>query len=112
MDLTLWKKVKKEKKMTIEEIAEKSGLPKGSVQNIFAGYVPNPRIDTVKAIESALGISSWTEEELAQGISPIVVRNLTPDEDELLELFRELGEKKGGKAQETIKKLLEDMVNM
>lgn len=57
MDLELWKKVKKQNKMTIEEIAKKANLPKGSVQNIFAGYVPNPRIDTVQAIERALGIN-------------------------------------------------------
>ncbi len=57
MDLELWKAVKKQKKMTIEEIAQKANLPKGSVQNIFAGYVPAPRIDTVQAIERALGIN-------------------------------------------------------
>ena len=57
MDLELWKAVKKQKKMTIEEIAQKANLPKGSVQNIFAGYVPNPRVDTVEAIERALGIN-------------------------------------------------------
>ena len=57
MNLELWKAVKKQKKMTIEDIANKANLPKGSVQNIFAGYVPNPRIDTVQAIEQALGIN-------------------------------------------------------
>ncbi|MDE6585677.1 MAG: helix-turn-helix transcriptional regulator [Clostridia bacterium] len=57
MDLELWKTVKRQKKMTIEEIAKKANLPKGSVQNIFAGYVPNPRVDTVEAIERALGIN-------------------------------------------------------
>ncbi len=57
MDLELWKAVKRQKKMTIEDIAKKANLPKGSVQNIFAGYVPNPRVDTVEAIEHALGIN-------------------------------------------------------
>ena len=57
MDLELWKKVKKDKKLTIKQIAEKANLPIGSVQNIFCGYVPNPRIDTVKAIEQALEIN-------------------------------------------------------
>lgn len=58
MNLEYWKEVKKQKKMTIAEIAEKANLPKGSVQNIFAGYVPAPRIDTVEAIEKALGIKN------------------------------------------------------
>ncbi len=57
MDLELWKAVKKQKKMTIEDIANKANLPKGSIQNIFAGYVPNPRVDTVEAIERALGLN-------------------------------------------------------
>ncbi len=65
MNLELWKKVKKEKKFTIEQIAQKANLPKGSVQNIFCGYVPNPRSDTVEAIEKALGIErSFNEDEL------------------------------------------------
>lgn len=57
MNLELWKKIKKEKKLTIEQIAKAANLPKGSVQNIFCGYVPNPRSDTVEAIERALGIN-------------------------------------------------------
>lgn len=56
MDLTEWKKAKKQKGMTIADIAEKANLPKGTVQNIFAGYVPSPRLDTVQAIEHALGL--------------------------------------------------------
>ena len=56
MNLELWKKIKKEKKLTIEQIAKAANLPKGSVQNIFCGYVPNPRSDTVEAIERALGL--------------------------------------------------------
>lgn len=57
MNLELWKKIKKEKHLTIEQIAKAANLPKGSVQNIFCGYVPNPRSDTVEAIERALGIN-------------------------------------------------------
>lgn len=57
MDLELWKQVKKQKGLTIADIAERANLPKGSVQNIFAGYVPNPRVDTVEAIERALGLN-------------------------------------------------------
>lgn len=56
MDLTRWIDAKKQKKLTIADIAEKAGLPKGTVQNIFAGYVPSPRLDTVQAIERALGL--------------------------------------------------------
>ena len=59
MDLELWKRAKKQNRLTIAEIAERANLPKGSVQNIFAGYVPNPRVDTVEAIERALGLRDY-----------------------------------------------------
>lgn len=61
MDLTKWIEAKKKKKMTIADIADKAGLPKGTVQNIFAGYVPSPRLDTVQAIEHALGLDEETQ---------------------------------------------------
>lgn len=63
MDLTEWKKAKKQKGMTIADIADKANLPKGTVQNIFAGYVPSPRLDTVQAIERALGINEKSPSE-------------------------------------------------
>lgn len=112
MDLELWKKTKKQKKLTIEEIAKRANLPKGSVQNIFCGYVPNPRIDTVQKIERALGLGGWTEEEYAAGIVPTVVRNVTPEEDDLLQAFRDLGAKKGEHAQALALKMIEEMINL
>lgn len=77
MDLELWKKVKKEKKLTISAIAQLANLPKGSVQNIFCGYVPNPRTDTVEAIEKALGLQNEK--------APLQLSN---GEQKLIELFR------------------------
>lgn len=59
MNLELWKQTKKQQGLTIADIAARAKLPKGSVQNIFAGYVPNPRVDTVEAIERALGLRDY-----------------------------------------------------
>ena len=56
MDLELWKKVKKEKKMTLLQISQLSGIPKRTVDDIFAGVTKNPRVDTMQAIEKALGL--------------------------------------------------------
>ncbi len=74
MNLELWKKIKKEKKLTIEDISKLANLPKGSVQNIFCGYVPNPRTDTVEAIEKALGLDKVpkTAFEIGRGHIPLV----------------------------------------
>lgn len=81
MNLELWKKIKKEKKMTIEQIAKAANLPKGSVQNIFCGYVPNPRTDTVEAIECALGINEK---------SPIMERPLSDLAENFIQKYSDL----------------------
>lgn len=56
MNLEVLKKAKKEKRMTLQEISDKSGIPKRTVDQIFSGKTTNPRIDTVQAIERALGL--------------------------------------------------------
>ncbi len=93
MDLEYWKKTKKAKKMTIADIAEKSGIPKGTVQNIFAGYVPTPRIDTVQAIEHALGLDEKKPlaDEIADQVEELNIKdyqNLSEDEKrKIAEIF-------------------------
>lgn len=92
MDLEYWKKVKKEKRMTMKDIAEKSGIPKGTIQNIFAGYVPTPRVDTVEAIEHALELDSPTtvpdsriiEMMNDRGLTDNELSKLTPEDWELI----------------------------
>lgn len=66
MDLELWKKRRKELGLRYEDLAAKSGVSKRSIEDIFRGYTTTPRIDTVEAIERALGInekSSPAEQE-------------------------------------------------
>ncbi len=110
INLDLWKKRKKELNLTFQDLAELSKIPKRTLEDIFAQRTPSPRIDTVQKIERALGITSWSEEEYKQGITPYAVRNLTVEEDEMLELYRELGDKKGQKAQTIVRKLIEEML--
>lgn len=96
MDLTLWKEAKKSRNLTIADIAERAGLPKGTVQNIFAGYVPNPRLDTVRAIERALELDRYEK-------TPTLVRSA---ETEIAENFiREYSEQMKEKAFQDIAKL-------
>ena len=63
MDIEYLKKLKKEKKMTLQEIADLSGIPKRTVDDIFSGKTKNPRIDTLQAIEKALGIEKAPTDE-------------------------------------------------
>ena len=46
---------RKEKKITIDELAELSGVPKGTINKIIAGTTKAPTLDNIKAIARALG---------------------------------------------------------
>lgn len=63
MDIEYLKKIKKQKKMTLDEISEKSGIPKRTIEDIFRGATKHPRIDTLQAIEKALGIEKTPSDE-------------------------------------------------
>lgn len=43
--------------MTIDEIAEKSGIPKNTVAKIMSGITTDPRISSLKSIANALGLT-------------------------------------------------------
>ncbi len=92
MDISLWKQRKKELKLTYEEISRLSGIPLTTVKYIFLGYVETPRIDTVQAIEKALGIIAQDDETGA-------TRLVSVDEVVVLDKYREikslLGKEKG-----------------
>lgn len=61
MDLALLKKAKKEQRLTLQQISDMSGVPKRTVDDIFSGHTANPRIDTLCAIERALGLRKEKE---------------------------------------------------
>jgi transcriptional regulator with XRE-family HTH domain len=77
MNLELWKKIKKEKKLTLLDISKMSNIPKRTVDDIFAGVTKNPRTDTVEAIERALGLGKETPP-------------LSAEEKELIELIKQM----------------------
>ena len=43
--------------MTIDELAEKSGVPKNTVAKIMSGITTDPRISSLKSIAHALGLT-------------------------------------------------------
>lgn len=58
MDLDLWKRKKKQLKLTHDQLAEISGISRRTIAGIFSGD-PNyssPTLNTVQAIERALGL--------------------------------------------------------
>ena len=76
MNLEALKAAKKKTGLTIAEIAQRANLPKGTVQNIFCGYGPNPRSDTLEAIKRALGLSE-------EGYRDTLPFEVTPIEEEM-----------------------------
>jgi transcriptional regulator with XRE-family HTH domain len=65
-----YKDKKKELGYTFEVLSQKSGVPIQTLHNIFRCQTTTPRIDTVQAIERALGLApTFTDEERALGLS-------------------------------------------
>lgn len=48
----------KENNITYEQLSELSGIPLNTLKNVFRGKTQNPRIDTMQAIERALGLDN------------------------------------------------------
>ena len=65
-------------KITQVELSEKSGLPLQTIRNIFSNPTRNPRMDTMQAIEKALGFTSPTAAQY------------TENENDLVRLYRAL----------------------
>lgn len=101
INLDLWKQRKKELNLNYDDLARISGVSKRSIEEIFRGATPTPRISTVQAIERALGISSgaWVENDNASS-AYIPKRCETALEAQMLDLFREVRDMHGEKGQE------------
>lgn len=68
----------KENNITQIELSKLSNIPLGTIRKIFSGARKNPRIDTMQAIEKALGFTS-----------PAVTQ-YTEKENDLVRLYRAL----------------------
>lgn len=107
MQLAEIKSYLKKHKITYSDLSQKSGIPIGTLKNIFAKCSTNPRIDTVQSIERALGLSSnFTEEDYANGVTDKARIEVNTRQYEWLELGDEAYETKG----EEYYKALYDMI--
>lgn len=98
--------LRKEKKISFNELAQLSGLPKSTLEKVLFEITPHPRIDTIQAIEKALGISSEpisneiTEDRLqALGFDLTAISDLSEEDLQLIRstlktLVTELKERK------------------
>ena len=114
MEIQTLKTYLKSNKITYEQLSEKSGIPLNTLKNIFSGRTSNPRIDTMQAIEAALGLKphelSFTKEEKAAGIGAHGT-SLSEEEWEIIELFSELKRVKGEATARAVKTMIETFLN-
>lgn len=112
MDVSLLNEERKRQKLSIAELASKANLPKGTVEKVLFGVVQNPRIDTMEAIEKALGISSrseWSEEERAHGVGKHQVF-LSEEDWQWLELRNDILQIKGQEFLHSVEVMLHALI--
>lgn len=76
---------RKRQGLSVEELAEKSNLPKSTVEKVIFGVTKDPRKSTIDAIKRALGLSE-------EGYRDTLPFEVTPMEEELVRTFRTLSE--------------------
>lgn len=73
--------------LTIDELAAKSGVPKGTINKIIGGITKAPTLDNVKAIARALGLRLADFDD-----EPQLAEFFTASEQEIIENYRNLDE--------------------
>ncbi|EFB74712.1 helix-turn-helix domain-containing protein [Subdoligranulum variabile] len=73
---------RKQAGMTIDELSDRSGVPKGTLNKIINGITRDPQLETVKAIARAL---SCTLEDFDDSPKP---RAISQDEYTMIERYR------------------------
>lgn len=76
----------KANRITQIRLAELSGVPLQTLRDIFSGATRNPRLDTVQAIEKALGL----DRELNSNENEKAAPALTDKEERLIKAFNVL----------------------
>lgn len=66
MWLNTFNQMRKESKMSLDELCEKSGVPKGTLTKITSGVTKAPSLETMKSLVYAMG---YTLKDLDEGIS-------------------------------------------
>lgn len=110
MEIQATKAYLKANKITYEQLSERSGIPLNTLKNIFSGRTEHPRIDTMQAIKDALGLNQAdlqiTNTDKTAGIEPRHKQILSPDEMDLLDVYRALKDEKGERAAHAVKTII------
>lgn len=117
MDITVWKKKKKELHWTHDDLARESGISRRTIAGIFSGdprYL-SPTLNTIECIENALGLKSntleWSEEDKALGVGNHPTY-LSAEEWEWLELRSEVLRLKGKDYLEMLERMIKAAIEI
>ena len=113
------KELREERGLTQRDLAKALNLSKGSI----GMWESTDRIPNAKqlvqlatffgvSVDSLLDINEITSEEKAAGASATKKISITPIEDEMLYLFREVGKRHGEKGQRAMLDLAENLLRM
>ena len=87
---------KKKLNLTTEELSFKSGVPVGTLNKILSGATKDPKLETLKAIASVLGLSLNDFDDSANAMAQTTVaahkegENFTSEELEKIEEYKKL----------------------
>lgn len=95
-------RLKKNSGMTIEQIASASGVPKGTLNKLFAGQTKDPQLSTVSSVVHCMG---YTLDDLSDDTVSGKTA-LTPAQSALLASFDQLNEDGQQKAQDYVDDLV------
>lgn len=95
-------RLKKNSGMTIEQIALSSGVPKGTLNKLFAGQTKDPQLSTVSAVVHCMG---YTLDDLSDD-TVSGKTHLTPQQSALLSSFNQLNEEGQQKAVDYVEDLV------
>lgn len=91
IDLELWNAKRKQLKISLSLLAEKTEISISTIKDIFRGATTDPRIETVQRIERALGIKEekTPTDDLSDGEKELIslIKQLTDEETEELSNF-------------------------
>ncbi len=109
MGLEKINEMRKSKGMSIDDLCEKSGIPKGTLSKITAGITKNPSVDTVKAIVYAMG---YTLDDLDNFPNIKTTFNFSADEIDHIKFYRSLDAHGKDMVDTVLKKESERMHNL
>lgn len=95
-------RLKKNSGMTLEQLSIASGVPKGTLNKLFAGQTKDPQLSTVSAVVHCMGC---TLDDLSENTTGGKT-HLTPQQSALLTSFDQLNDEGQAKAVEYVEDLV------